>query len=85
VECNAKTLPQERYNAEWLTEKGFGIVVSNFREIAPMVQRLLQDTTFDQLRRNASAYSNRALFDVPDILEKCAKRSVAPTPIETMV
>ncbi len=67
VECNAKTLPQERYNAEWLTEKGFGIVVSNFREIAPTVQRLLQDTTFDQLRRNASAYSNGALFEVPDI------------------
>ena len=85
VECNAKTLPQERYNAEWLTENGFGIVVSNFREIAPTVQRLLQSTTFDQLRRNASAYSNRALFEVPDILETCAKRSVAPTPIETTV
>jgi Glycosyltransferase family 28 C-terminal domain len=85
VECNAKTLPQERYNAEWLTEKGFGIVVSSFREIVPTVQRLLQSATFDQLRRNASVYSNRALFEVPEILEKCAKRSVAPTPIETMV
>jgi len=85
VECNAKTLPQERYNAEWLTEKGFGIVVSSFREIGPTVQRLLQSATFDQLRRNASAYSNRALFEVPEILETCAKRSVAPTPIETMV
>jgi UDP-N-acetylglucosamine:LPS N-acetylglucosamine transferase len=85
VECNAKTLPQERYNAEWLTEKGFGIVVPNFREIAPTVQGLLQSTTFEQLRRNASAYSNRALFEVPEILEKCAQRSVAPTPVETMV
>lgn len=85
VECNAKTLPQERYNAEWLTEKGFGIVVSSFREIVPTVQRLLQSATFDQLRRNASVYSNRALFEVPEILEKCAKRSVASTPIETMV
>lgn len=69
VECNAKTLPQERYNAEWLTEKGFGIVVSSFREIAPTVQRLLQSATFNQLRRNASTYSNRALFEVPEILE----------------
>ena len=42
VECNTKTLPQERYNAEWLTEKGYGIVVASFREIAPTVQRLLQ-------------------------------------------
>jgi 1,2-diacylglycerol 3-beta-galactosyltransferase len=85
VECNAKTLPQERYNAEWLTEKGFGIVVPNFREIAPTVQQLLQSATFNQLGRNASAYSNRALFEVPEILEKCAQRSIAPTRVETMV
>jgi UDP-N-acetylglucosamine:LPS N-acetylglucosamine transferase len=85
VECNAKTLPQERYNAEWLTENGFGIVVSSFREIAPTVQRLLESTTFDQLRRNASAYSNRALFEVPDILERCSQHSVVPTQVETMV
>ncbi|HXM61319.1 MAG TPA: glycosyltransferase [Terriglobales bacterium] len=85
VECNAKTLPQERYNAEWLTEKGFGIVVSSFREIAPTVQRLLQSATFNQLRRSVSTYSNRALFEVPDILEKCGKRPVAPIQFETVV
>ena len=85
VECNAKTLPQERYNADWLTENGFGIVVTSFREIAPTVQRLLQSATFDRLRLNASTYTNRALFEVPDILEKCAKRPVAPIQIETLV
>jgi 1,2-diacylglycerol 3-beta-galactosyltransferase len=85
VECNAKTLPQERYNAEWLTEKGFGIVVSSFREIAPTVHRLLQSATFNQFRRNASTYSNRALFEVSDILEKCSKRPVAPIQFETVV
>jgi 1,2-diacylglycerol 3-beta-galactosyltransferase len=71
VECNAKTLPQERYNAEWVTEKGYGIVVKSFRDIAPTVQRLLEPSTFDQFRRNASTYSNRALAEVPLILDKC--------------
>jgi hypothetical protein len=85
VECNAKTLPQERYNAEWLTEKGFGIVLTSFREIAPTVQRLLQGSTFNQLRLNARTYSNRALFEVPEILEQCATCAVAPTRIETAV
>ena len=85
VECNAKTLPQERYNAEWLSEKGFGIVVTSFREIAPTVQRLLQSSTFDQLRLTARTYSNRALFEVPEILERCSSRTVAPTQIETAV
>ena len=31
VECNSKTLPQERYNAEWVTENGYGIVVPSFK------------------------------------------------------
>ncbi len=31
VECNSKTLPQERYNAQWVTEKGYGIVVPTFK------------------------------------------------------
>ena len=62
VECNSKTLPQERYNAEWVTEKGYGIVVPSFKRIAPAVQCLLQSVTFDEFRQKASEYSNRALF-----------------------
>ncbi|MBV8050171.1 MAG: hypothetical protein JOZ80_03215, partial [Acidobacteriaceae bacterium] len=38
VECNPKTLPQERYNTEWVTENGYGIVVKSFRGIVPAVQ-----------------------------------------------
>lgn len=71
VECNSKTLPQERYNAEWITEKGYGIVVNSFAEIASTVERLLEPATFDVFRRMAATYSNRALFEVPEILEKC--------------
>jgi 1,2-diacylglycerol 3-beta-galactosyltransferase len=86
VECNAKTLPQERYNAEWLIEKGFGIVVNSFREIAPTVLRLLQNSNFDELRRNASTYSNQALFEVSAILGKCVEKNVnASVQVEAIV
>src|SRR5208282_2124614 len=77
VECNSSTLPQERYNAEWVTENGYGIVVPSFKQIAPAVQRLLQSTTFDEFRRKANAYSNRALFEVPAILDQCAQLTEA--------
>jgi 1,2-diacylglycerol 3-beta-galactosyltransferase len=77
VECNSRTLPQERYNAEWVTENGYGIVVPSFKQIAPAVQRLLQSTTFDEFRRKTNAYSNRALFEVPAILEQCVQRTAA--------
>jgi hypothetical protein len=85
VECNSKTLPQERYNAEWVTEKGYGIVVPSFKKIAPAVQRLLQSATFDEFHRKASEYSNRALFEVPVILEQCAEYMQAPTQSEAAV
>lgn len=75
VECNSKTLPQERYNAEWVTENGYGIVVSSFKNIAPAVQRLLESATFDEFRLKVKEYSNRALLEVPVILEKCVEHA----------
>ena len=80
VECNAKTLPQERYNAQWVTESGYGIVVPSFKQIAPAVDRLLQPQTFTEFRLKVAGYSNRALLEVPLILEQCAERAglVAP-------
>lgn len=71
VECNSRTLPQERYNAEWLTENGFGIVVNDFREIASSVEYLLQPSAIAEFRRRVNTYSNRALFEVPVILDRC--------------
>jgi len=80
VECNAKTLPQERYNAEWVAEKGFGIVVKSFSEIASAVQRLSENSTYNELRRNTNSYSNRALLEVSEILEKCHRAAYHPHP-----
>jgi 1,2-diacylglycerol 3-beta-galactosyltransferase len=76
VECNAKTLPQERYNAEWVTENGYGIVVSTFKTIASAIDQLLEHTAFENFRRRTSTYSNRSLFEVPGILEQCAERAI---------
>ncbi len=77
VECNAGTLPQERYNAEWVTEKGYGIVVPSFKKIAPAVQRLIATAAFNEFRLKANQSCNRALFEVPTILEECAKQTKA--------
>jgi hypothetical protein len=81
VECNSKTLPQERYNAEWVTEKGYGIVVPSFKKIVPAVQQLLEPETFAAFRLRVNQYSNRALSEVPEILEQCSAQS--PANLET--
>jgi UDP-N-acetylglucosamine:LPS N-acetylglucosamine transferase len=85
VECNSRTLPQERYNAQWVTEKGYGIVVPSFKKIAPAVQRLLQSATFNEFRLKVNEYSNRALFEVPVILEQCAQHAAAATQSQAAV
>ncbi|MBI3682146.1 MAG: galactosyldiacylglycerol synthase [Acidobacteria bacterium] len=68
VERNAWTLPQERYNAKWIHEKEVGLVAANFRTIAASVARLLDN--LDHYRRNTEKLHNRALFEIPPILEK---------------
>src|SRR6266567_6682554 len=74
VECNGRTLPQERYNAQWVTENRMGIVLKSFRQINAGVEQLLDPATFQKLLANASAYSNQALFEIPEFLEEILKR-----------
>lgn len=66
VERNAWTLPQERYNADWVREKGVGMVVENFRGIGDAASALLKDLT--KYRAAARAIDNRALFEIPEML-----------------
>jgi 1,2-diacylglycerol 3-beta-galactosyltransferase len=75
IECNAATLPQERYNAEWVTDKRFGIVLKSFRHINEAVEQLLEPATFTELRTNAAGYENRALFEIPEYLEEILRRN----------
>ena len=69
VERNAWTLPQERYNAEWVREQGVGIVLPNFRGIARAVDELLDPATYARFRTATERIHNRAVFEIPDILE----------------
>jgi 1,2-diacylglycerol 3-beta-galactosyltransferase len=73
VERNAWTLPQERYNAEWVREMGVGIVLPNFRGIARAVEELLAPAAFQRFREATGRLENRAVFEIPGILERIAK------------
>jgi 1,2-diacylglycerol 3-beta-galactosyltransferase len=70
VERNAWTMPQERYNTEWLIEKGVGVTLPNFRGIARAVDRLLEPTNYAKYRAATEALDNRAVFEITDILER---------------
>jgi 1,2-diacylglycerol 3-beta-galactosyltransferase len=69
VECNAWTLPQERYNTEWVREKDVGVVLKSFREIDNGLGELLEPASFARFRANAGAIQNRAVFEIPEMLD----------------
>jgi 1,2-diacylglycerol 3-beta-galactosyltransferase len=73
VERNAWTLPQERYNIDWVRERNAGIVLDNFRGVAAAVERMLGG--LDSFRDSVDKIQNRAVFEIPDILSGILERS----------
>ncbi|MEH2042832.1 MGDG synthase family glycosyltransferase [Nostoc sp.] len=70
VERSAATVPQERYNTEWIQQQQVGLVIRSFRDIDRAVEKFLQPENFARYRENVAAVNNRAVFEIPDILQK---------------
>jgi UDP-N-acetylglucosamine:LPS N-acetylglucosamine transferase len=76
---NRHTLPQERYNADWVREQGLGIVCASHAGIGPAVRELLGDLA--RYRAATRLIRNRAAFELPRILEQIlAQAQQAPGP-----
>ena len=71
---NTWTMPQERYNAVWVEENRVGVVLESFklvrRGVADIIARL------PQLRANVARIQNRAIFEIPDILDGILSQGV---------
>lgn len=73
VECNHWTLPQERYNAEWVQEQGVGIALRSFRRgIVGAVREMLDHHRRCEFQRRVGQLQNRAVFEIPEIIQKIA-------------
>jgi UDP-N-acetylglucosamine:LPS N-acetylglucosamine transferase len=70
VVANRLTMPQERYNAQWIRENGLGIVHGSFRRIDSAVAQLLQQ--LDRFQSQVRGHENQALYEVPQILARIA-------------
>ena len=67
VTRNASTMPQERWNTEWVRQHGLGRVCRSFSQVRSAVDELTADLPACQARVRRIA--NRAVFEVPAILE----------------
>jgi UDP-N-acetylglucosamine:LPS N-acetylglucosamine transferase len=65
---NAWTMPQERYNTEWVEENGVGVVLDSFKAIRAGVAQVTRHAQF--YRAGVRRVHNRAVFEIPDILEE---------------
>jgi len=81
IDCNAWTLPQERYNARWVREKQVGIVVGSHRQMAGAVAELLKPGELAQFRARTAEMENRAIFEIPAIFEKILDSGAGKPPL----
>ena len=68
VEKNAWTLPQERFNADWVVEQNVGECLRSFSEIVPALEKLLAPGRRAELQKQVRSINNRAIFEVTDLL-----------------
>ena len=66
VTRNRSTMPQERYNTDWVRELGVGLVLPSFGKIADAVAEMTQ--RLPAFRERLRSVRNRAVFEVPEIL-----------------
>lgn len=63
---NRYTLPQERYNTQWVREQGVGLVCPSYAKVDEAVVQMLR--RLPELRAATAGVRNRAVFEVPEIL-----------------
>ena len=72
----AGTMPQERYNAEWVKENGVGLVLPSLRCIAPAVADM--EARLPHFQARVKQFDNRAIFEVPDIFARLMEQALVP-------
>jgi 1,2-diacylglycerol 3-beta-galactosyltransferase len=75
VTRNAWTMPQERFNTDWVRDRSLGQVVSATAHIPQAVDRLTSHLAVYQ--QAVSQHQNRALFEVVDVLCELMPESTA--------
>lgn len=80
---NAWTMPQERYNTDWVLENDAGVVLESFKAIRSGVEQVTHE--MPRYRQNVRRIHNRAVFEIPEILEDILVTAPAwqPMPIST--
>jgi 1,2-diacylglycerol 3-beta-galactosyltransferase len=75
VEKNAWTLAHERYNADWMVERGTGMALDSFAQLPRAVEELLQPDRYRVYKEATERIRNFAVFEIPEMLEQILAES----------
>ena len=65
---NAWTMPQERYNTQWVCDHGVGLVVSSLSRLPQAAGEMIE--RLPELHAATARIHNRAVFEVPELLAR---------------
>jgi UDP-N-acetylglucosamine:LPS N-acetylglucosamine transferase len=65
---NAYTMPQERYNTEWVQENGAGVVLTSFKGVRQAAAKV--SSRLAEFKVNLDRVRNQAVFEIPDIIAR---------------
>ena len=80
VTRNAWTMPQERWNSQWVQQHDLGVVQRSFADIQAGVDQITR--RLDDYRGHVRAVDNRAVFEVPRILQRILSNAATVQPRE---
>lgn len=66
---------QQRYNTDWVREHGAGIVLESFKCIRDGAMEIIH--RIDEFRASIAHIRNRAVFEIPEILERIMESAQA--------
>ncbi len=73
---NAWTMPQERYNTDWIVEQGVGLVGTSMRRIRGEVLQMID--RLDTFKASVAKIENRAVYEVSDLLARILEDARQP-------
>jgi UDP-N-acetylglucosamine:LPS N-acetylglucosamine transferase len=65
---NASTMPQERFNTQWVIDHQYGLVISTMRELPGAVEKMIAELRV--FKAHVAAKHNRAVFEVVETLDR---------------
>jgi 1,2-diacylglycerol 3-beta-galactosyltransferase len=70
LERNASTMVQERFNTDWVARNHLWIVLNSFTTLSEALPVMADPVQLARMRAQVSKFQNRALFELPAILEE---------------